>query len=145
MAAEAPGPSGPSRHATPARAARWSSPTSPATDTRALWEHFIELRPLRNQETLCPADLGYAAIATVNLGVQSYREGKALFFDKETGKVSDADESWSERWEKVSQARGKPNQVMGWNAGDEGSLLKPPDYQKLEGDWINGKDPAKKA
>ena len=44
-------------------------------------------------------------------------------------------------WEKVSHVRGKPNQVIGWKAGDEGSLLHPPDYQKLEGDWVDGKDP----
>ena len=50
---------------------------------------------------------------------QSYREGKAYYFDKETGKVSEADESWAKKWEKMSQERGKPNQVMGWNAGDD--------------------------
>ena len=29
--------------------------------------------------------------------------------------------------------------------GDEGALLHPPDYQKLEGDWKDGEDPAKRA
>ncbi len=62
-------------------------------DTRALWDHFIECIRSRNPETLCPAELGYAAIATVNLGVDSYRDGKAYFFDKETGKVSEADDA----------------------------------------------------
>src|SRR5262249_4823622 len=51
-------------------------------DTRALWMHFLECIRSRNPETRCPAELGYAAIATVNMGVQSYRDGKALFFDK---------------------------------------------------------------
>ena len=60
----------------------------PGEDTRALWDHFLECIRSRNPETLCPAELGYAAIATVNLGVQSYREGKAYYFDKETGEVS---------------------------------------------------------
>ena len=44
-----------------------------------------------------------------------------------------------------SHERGKPKQVMGWNADPEGSTLDPPDYQKLEGDWVDGKDPAEKA
>ncbi len=113
----------------------------PRDDTRALWDHYIECVRSRNPETLCPADLGYAAIATVNMGVQSYREGKALFFDKATGAVTEADPSWAARWEERSELRGKPNQVMGWHAGETGSLLDPPDYQKLEGDWIDGKDP----
>ncbi|HEV3122729.1 MAG TPA: Gfo/Idh/MocA family oxidoreductase [Isosphaeraceae bacterium] len=113
-------------------------------DTRALWEHFIECIRSRNPETLCPPELGYAAIATVNMGVQSYREGKAYYFNKETGQVTTADSSWSAAWEKRSHERGKPNQVMGWHVGDEGSLLHAKDYQKLEGDWINGEDPARK-
>ena len=35
---------------------------------------------------------------------------------------------------------------MGWKADKlEGSTLVPPAYQKLEGDWVNGEDPATKA
>ncbi len=120
-------------------------PDQPRDDTRALWDHFIGCIRSDNPETLCPASLGYAAIATVNLGVQSYREGKAFFLDRETGKVSEADESWAKQWEKKSHNREKPVHVMGWKAGDEGSLLNPPAYQKLEGDWKNGQDPAKQA
>jgi len=120
-------------------------PEQPRDDTRALWEHFLGCVRSRNQETLCTAETGYAAIATVNLGVQSYREGKAFFFDRTSGKVSQADDSWAAKWEKRSHDRGKPEQVMGWHAGEEGSLLQPPDYQKLEGDWKDGKDPAENA
>ncbi len=90
---------------------------------------------------LCPADLGYAAITTVNLGVQSYREGKAYFFDKDSGKVSQADETWAQKWEKMSRERAKPKHVIGWHSDDEGSVLHAPDYQKLEDDWVDGKDP----
>ena len=141
-----PGPSGPE----PGRGRRAGQGRlrQPAAtrDTRALWDHFIECLRSRNPETLCPAETGYAAIATVNLGVDSYRYGKAYFFDKATGKVSDADESWAKKWEKVSHERGKPQQVMGWKADPlEGSTLVPPGYQKLEGDWVNGQDPAAKA
>jgi predicted dehydrogenase len=121
------------------------APQQPRDDTRALWDHFIGCLRSDNPDTLCPAKLGYAAIATVNMGVQSYREGKALYFDKESGKVSEADESWAKRWEKMSYNREKPVHVQGWHAGDEGSLLHLPDYQKLEGDWKDGEDPAKRA
>ena len=38
-----------------------------------------------------------------------------------------------------------PTRCIGWKAGDTGSLLEPPSYQKLEGDFINGKDPAENA
>jgi predicted dehydrogenase len=120
-------------------------PEQPRDDTRALWDHFMECVRSRNQETLCPAETGYAAIATVNLGVQSYREGRAYYFDKKTGEVSLADKSWARNWEKRGRDRGKPNQVMGWHSGDEGSLLHLPAYQKLEGAWVDGKDPAEKA
>ncbi len=117
-------------------------PEQPGEDTRALWEHFLECVHSRNPETLCPADLGYAAIATVNLGVQSYREGKAYYMNKDTGEVTEADRTWAAQWEKRSHERGKPNQVVGWKAGTEGSLLGAYNYQKLEGDWVDGKDPA---
>jgi predicted dehydrogenase len=120
-------------------------PQQPGEDTRALWDHFLECTRSRNPETLCPADLGYAAITTVNLGVRSYREGKAFYFDKETGECVDADRAWASRWEERSKLRGTPNQVANWKAGTTGSLLKPPAYQKLEGDWVDGKDPAASA
>jgi hypothetical protein len=118
------------------------TPEQPRDDTRALWNHFMECLRSRNPETLCPAETGYAAITTVNMGVQSYREGKALFFDRGTGRVSEADRSWATKWETMSRLRAKPSQVLGWRAGNEGSLLDPKDYQKLEGDWTDGRDPS---
>ena len=122
------------------------NPDQPREDTRALWEHFLECVRSRNPETLCPAELGYAAIATVNLGVRSYREGKALYMNKEDGSVSEADSAWAARWEERSKLRGKPTQVIGWKAGDTGSTIESPEYnQKLEGAWIDGKDPAENA
>lgn len=118
------------------------NPEQPKEDTRALWEHFLGCVRSKNQETLCTADLGYAAIATVNLGVDSYRFGKAYFMDPASGKITDKDPGWSKQWEKVSHGRGEPKQVQGWTAGDTGSKLVPPAYQKLEGDWKDGQDPA---
>lgn len=110
--------------------------------TYALWENFLECVRMRNRETLSTPELGAAAFSTVNMGVLSYRNGKVYHWDKEKRAPVDADNSWASRWEARSKKRGKPNQVIGWKAGDEGSLLNPPEYQKLEGPWINGKDPA---
>jgi predicted dehydrogenase len=106
------------------------------------WENFLECVRARKHETNNPPELGYAAIVTVNLGTQSYREGKAYFWDAKNHRATLADSSWSYNWEKRSKSRGKPNQVIGWKAGDAGSLLEPPDYQRLAGPWIDGKDPA---
>ena len=100
----------------------------------------------RDRDLLALAGKTSAAIVTVNLGVDSYRYGKAYFFDKETGEVTDKDPGWSKKWEKISQERGKPAQVIGWKDDPlEGSTVTPPDYQKLAGDWVDGKDPAAKS
>jgi predicted dehydrogenase len=111
-------------------------------DTYALWENHLKCCRERNRETLSTPELGAAAFSTVNMGVQSYRKGLALFWDKEHRKPVQADASWAERWEERSKQRGKPNQIAGWNAGETGSVVVPPPYQKLGGPWIDGKDPA---
>jgi predicted dehydrogenase len=114
--------------------------------TRALWENFLDhvrmTDKVKRRETLSTPELGAAAFSTVNMGVQSYRFGKALFWDKEKRVPKDADASWAAQWEARSKKRGKPNQIRGWTGGDKGSTLSPPDYQKLEGPWTGGKDPA---
>src|SRR5580704_10056328 len=51
-------------------------------DTEALWEHFLECIRSKKRETLSTPELGAAAFTTVALGVQSYRTGKVLFWDK---------------------------------------------------------------
>jgi predicted dehydrogenase len=86
--------------------------------------------------------LGAAAITTVILGARSYREGKAFFIDEESLAVKDADASWADRWEQRSHSRGKPNHIADWKAGDQGSILEEPEYMKLAGPWIDGKDPS---
>ncbi len=111
-------------------------------DTEALWKHFLECVRSRNRKTLCPPELGAAAFTTVNMGVQSYRKGVVLFWDKEHRKAVPADSSWADRWEMRSKDRGKPNQVMGWQGGDAGSVVVPPGYQKLAGPWTDDTDPA---
>ncbi len=114
-------------------------------ETAKHWENFLECVRSNNHDTNNPPELGYAAIATVNLGTQSYREGKAYFWDKDRQAACEADKSWAAKWEERSKQRGKPNHVMGWAVGDTGSLLEPPGYMKLAGPWIDGKDPAQKA
>jgi hypothetical protein len=106
-----------------------------------LWENFIQCVRDRKRETLSTPELGAAAFTTVAMGAQSYRNGKVFYWDKEARKPSEADAQWAARWEARSKKRGKPNQINGWQAGETGSLLEPPDYQKLGGAWVDGKDP----
>lgn len=111
-------------------------------DTEALWLNFLRCVKERDRDTLSTPELGAAAFTTVAMGVESYRKGLTLFWDKEKRQAVPADPSWSARWEERSKLHGKPNQVMGWRAGETGSLLQAPDYQKLAGPWVDGKDPA---
>jgi len=90
----------------------------------------------------CSPELGAAAMVIVKLGSESYRQGKAFHFDRETMTVQDADPSWAKGWEKMSHERAAARHVPGWNAGDTGSKLYPPEYQKLAGPWTGGVDPA---
>lgn len=116
---------------------------TPRDMTPEHWTNFLDCVRSHKAENLNnPPTLGAAAIALVNMGVMSYREGRALFFDKDTRRVSNADASWAMNWEKRSHERGKPDHIPGWKAGDKGSLLEPAPYQKLEGPWVNGVDPA---
>lgn len=114
-----------------------------SNSTRAHFKNWLEAIRAGKQD-MCnnPPDLGAAAIITVNLGSRSYREGKAFFFDSEKLKVTEADESWSKKWEAMSKDRAKPKHIPGWTAGDHGSLLTEPKYMELAGPWKNGQPPA---
>ena len=90
----------------------------------------------------CPPDLGAAAILTVNLGSRSYREGKVFQFNPKTNQIVEGNANWANGWEEMSKNRDKPKHIPGWQAGDTGSTLVDPEYQHLEGPWIDGKDPA---
>jgi predicted dehydrogenase len=111
-------------------------------DTEALWLNYLQCVRDRKRETLSTPELGAAAFTTVGMGVMSYRQGLALFWDKDRRKPIPADPTWAQHWEQVSKKHGKPKQVAGWNAGETGSLLTPPEYQKLAGPWVDGRDPA---
>jgi hypothetical protein len=111
-------------------------------DTAALWQNFLQCVRDRNRETWSTPELGAAAFTTVNMGVLSYRQGQVLFWDRERRRAVVGDSSWATRWERRSQERGRPNQIIGWAGGERGSTLEPPDYQRLEGRWTDGRDPA---
>lgn len=89
----------------------------------------------------CSPELGAAAMTVVKLGARSYREGKVYHFDRKSMQIVDGDASWAKHWEEMSAKRDKPLHVAGWQAGDTGSVLFPPRYQRLAGDWIDGVDP----
>jgi len=87
----------------------------PKNDTEALWENFLECVRSRRQSTFCPPDLGAASVNVT---------------------------SQAEPFFSVNASRSKPDQILGWSAGDTGSIVREPAYQKLGGPWVNGKDPA---
>src|SRR5260370_1871149 len=111
-------------------------------DTQALWENFLDCVRAKKRDTLSTPELGAAAFTTVALGVQSYRTGKVLFWDKEQRKAVEANSSWATKLEERSKKHRKPTQIMGWKADATHTVLVPPDYQKLAGPWKDGKDPA---
>ena len=83
----------------------------------------------------------------MNLGVDSYRQGKAYFFDKETGKVSEADDLLGQEVGE-GQPRARQAPARSWAGRPTPWKARPsprPGYQKLEGDWVDGQDPARKA
>ena len=50
-------------------------------------DNFLESMRSRKDPNLS-AELGYKAMAAIGMGVQSYREGKVLQFDRDKGRVT---------------------------------------------------------
>ena len=75
------------------------------------------------------------------MGVQSYRRGQVLFWDAARRRMVNADSSWATALERKSKERGRPNQIIGWTGENRGSTLEPPEYQRLGGPWVDGRDP----
>jgi hypothetical protein len=134
------GPTGPSGRER--QQARTISTTLEGDDTAALWQNFLDCVRTRNRATLSTPELGAAAFTTVNMGVLSYRQGQVLYWDRERRQPVPADSNWASRLERRSRERGRPSQVAGWAGGDRGSVVIPPDYQRLGGPWTNDRDPA---
>jgi predicted dehydrogenase len=99
-----------------------------------------------NDPTRCnnPPDLGAAAVTTVLLGAQSYRNGVVYYFDPERGPylAHQSDRSWAAQWEKLSRERGQPKHIPGWKAGNYGSTIEDPPHMALAGPWKNGEPPS---
>lgn len=110
--------------------------------TSAHFANWLEAIDAGDQQ-MCnnPPDLGAAAIAVVNLGARSYREGKVFHFDPAAMKITEGDGSWAEKWEQMSMASAKPKHIPGWSGGDVGSTLQEPEYMKLGGPWVGGRPP----
>jgi predicted dehydrogenase len=124
-------------------ASRWiGGGQSENEGTPHLWNNFFECVRTRNPETWSTPELGAAAFTTVAMGVQSYRTGQVLYWNSDQRRPITADSYWATRWERRSRERGQPNQVAGWAGGNSGSFLQPPEYQRLAGPWVNGRDPA---
>lgn len=114
-----------------------------ADTTYAHFANWIDAM-VADDPNLCNNDpaLGAAAIATVILGAKSYREGKAYMIDPSDYSVREADSTWATRWEEHSKKRLPAKHIAGWSAGDTGSTLEEPDYMKLAGPWVGGKEPS---
>ena len=74
-------------------------------DTALLWTNFLECVRAKKRETLSTPELGAAAFTTVALGVQSYRTGKVLFWDKELRRAKEADELGGEAGSAQQESR----------------------------------------
>ncbi len=134
----------PARNQPPAQSRFVGGGINEGAATEPLWDNFLTCVRARNRETFSTPELGAAAFTTVAMGVQSYRQGKVLFWDNEARRPVEADSSWATQWERRSRERGTPNQIQGWAGGNRGSTLEPPDYQRLAGPWVNGQDPGQR-
>jgi hypothetical protein len=99
---------------------------APANETQAMWEHFLGCVRDRNRSTLCPPDLGAAAVTMASMGVASYRSGQVLAWDKEHRRIAAADGTWAERWEARSRAR------------ERFAGMQPPKYMELASECNHG-------
>ncbi|HEX3152586.1 MAG TPA: Gfo/Idh/MocA family oxidoreductase [Gemmataceae bacterium] len=95
--------------------------TPPANETQALWEHFLGCVRDHNRATLCPPELGAAAVTMASMAVGSYSLGQVLTWDKEQRRVVSADGAWAERWNARSKAR------------ERFAGMQPPKYMDLAG------------
>jgi len=119
----------------------------PDDETRAHWENFLEAIG-KNAPSACnnPPDLGAAAIVTVTMGAESYRNGKVYEWDAGEGKPVESGPAYARAWETMSAERSAPRHVPGWAPHDSDPMFSrqvPNDYQKLEGPWPDAEtDPA---
>ncbi len=71
----------PSRHDKPLEPTERITVDVPRNETEALWTHFLECVRTRNRATLCPPDLGAAAVTLLAMGHDASRIGLTLAWD----------------------------------------------------------------
>ncbi len=98
----------------------------PRNETEAMWANFLECIRRRDRATLCTPELGAAAGAVVALAQAGFRDGRVYAWDRERRVGVPAETGWA-----ATGMQRKP-----------GGHLRPPDYQRLAGPWVNGIDPA---
>lgn len=120
------------------------SAARPKDETLAHWQNFVEAVELGAPE-LChnTPDLGAAAVVTVNLAAESYRQGK--IFEWHEGHMIESGPGYAHGWETLSQRGSQPRHISGWNPVEQNATFtqRTPDYQKLAGPWKDANsDPA---
>jgi predicted dehydrogenase len=63
---------------------------APRNETEAMWLHFLDCVRRRDRNTLCPPELGAAAVTLLAMGWESCRMGLALTWDRERRGVQPA-------------------------------------------------------
>ena len=116
--------------------------------TYAHWENFLEAIA-ENDPLACNTtpELGAAAVVTVNMGAESYRQGKVFEWDAQNGKAVEGSAAYAQMWEGMSQSRSAPRHIPGWTPYDSDAMFSrqvPNEYQAMEGPWTDGEtDPGK--
>jgi predicted dehydrogenase len=73
----------PQRHDKPIEPTERINVDAPRNETEALWTHFLECVRKRNRETLCPPELGAAAVTLLAMGWDAIRLGMTLAWNSD--------------------------------------------------------------
>lgn len=71
----------PPRHDKPIEPTERIAVDAPRNETETLWTHFLDCVRSRNRETLCPPELGAAAVTLLAMGADAIRLGMTLAWD----------------------------------------------------------------
>jgi predicted dehydrogenase len=80
----------PQRHDRPIEPTERIAVDAPRNETEAFWTQFLDCVRRRDRETLCPPELGAAAVVLLAMGSESMRLGLALTFDRDRKDVRPA-------------------------------------------------------
>jgi predicted dehydrogenase len=116
----------------------------PLDETLAHWENFLDAIA-GNAPSACNnrPDLAAAAVTTIALGVESYRNGMTWEWDATRRHAVASSRGFAQQWEQLSQRTAMPRHSAGWSRDpSHGSRQTPPTYQRLAGPWKDDLDPA---